>query len=239
MELNSKKCGISIILGIKASERRLFFRAQGSYKVEVRGNLGSIVLSEHNVIAKSKEDTVYHLELTDGADFTYLSPLNGQSSKFYFALIAPRKSIDPEIITKDFVTINVQMPWIRTYTDSNLKIEPLWLKNHKRSLPMFIKAHNKTPHILEVKAIPVCPPNKTQTVRLWLNGQLLTEHKWVDCNQPWEAQITISPEQLLEGWNLLEAEAEHGVVPAEVFPGNDDRRTLFVGFQRLLIRPAQ
>jgi hypothetical protein len=28
-------------------------------------------------------------------------------------------------------------------------------------------------------------------------------------------------------------------VPAEVFPGSDDRRTLFVAFHRLWVRPAQ
>ena len=230
---------ISIILGAKALGQRLFFRAQGDYEVEIRGNLGSKILSKYKFITDNEEATVHHLELTDGADLIHFSPLNGEYFKIYFALTAPRKTSNIEIVTTDFVTFNVRIPEILIYTDSNLKIEPLWLKNHKRSLPMFIKAQSKVPHVLEVKAMPVCPPNKTQTVRLWLNGQLLTVHEWVNCNQPWEAQIPISSEQILEGWNLLEAEAEHGVVPAEVFPGNNDRRTLFVAFHRLWVRPTQ
>ena len=230
---------ISVMLGAKAPGRRLFFRAQGDYEVEIRGNRGSKTLSKHKLVTNNEEATVHHLELPDETELIYFYPINSKSSKVYFALTTPRKSADAEIVVTNFVTLNVRRPWIRTYTDSNLKIEPLWLKNHKRSLPMFIKAQSKVPHVLEVEAMPVCPPNKTQTLRLWLNGQLLTVHEWVNCNQPWEAQIPISSEQLLEGWNLLEAEAEHGVVPAEVFPGNNDRRTLFVAFHRLWVRPTQ
>jgi len=234
-----KEQGINIILGIKAPERRLFLRAQGSYEVEVRGNRGSVILSKHQIITDSKKVTVHHIELAEKADLIRLLPLNGESSKVYLALTAPRKYLDPEVIKTDFVTLNVQIPRVRNHTDSNLANQPLWLKTYKRGLPMLMKARSKVPHILEVKATPVCPPDKAQVLRLWLNGQLLAEHEWVDCGQPWEAQIPISAEQILDGWNLLEAEAEHGVVPAEVFPGSNDRRTLFVSFQRLWVRPAQ
>ncbi len=234
-----KEQGINIILGIKAPERRLFLRAQGSYEVEVRGNRGSVILSKHQIITDSKKVTVHHIELAEEADLIRLLPLNGESSKVYLALTAPRKYLDPEVIKTDFVTLNVQIPRVRNHTDSNLANQPLWLRTYKRGLPMLMKARSKVPHILEVKATPVCPPDKAQVLRLWLNGQLLAEHEWVDCGQPWEAQIPISAEQILDGWNLLEAEAEHGVVPAEVFPGSNDRRTLFVSFQRLWVRPAQ
>ncbi len=234
-----KEQGINIILGAKAPERRLFLRAQGSYEVEVRGNRGSVILSKHQIITDSKKVTVHHIELAEEADLIRLLPLNGESSKVYLALTAPRKYLDPEVIKTDFVTLNVQIPRVRNHTDSNLANQPLWLRTYKRGLPMLMKARSKVPHILEVKATPVCPPDKAQVLRLWLNGQLLAEHEWVDCGQPWEAQIPISAEQILDGWNLLEAEAEHGVVPAEVFPGSNDRRLLFVSFQRLWVRPAQ
>jgi arabinofuranosyltransferase len=234
-----KEKGINIILGARVPERRLFFRAQGSYEIEVRGSRGSAILSRHPIITDSKKVTVHHIELAEEADLIRLLPLNGESSKVYLALTAPRKHLDPEVIKTNFVTLNAQVPRIRNHTDYNLANQPLWLINYKRGLPMLIKARSKAPHILEVKATPVCPPDKAQVLRLWLNGQLLAEHEWVNCGQPWEAQIPISAGQILDGWNLLEAEAEHGVVPAEVFPGNNDRRTLFVAFHRLWVRPTQ
>jgi hypothetical protein len=81
-------------------------------------------------------------------------------------------------------------------------------------------------------------PGKDQTVWLWLNGRRFAEYRWTHCDHPWEANVLIPAEQILEGWNLLEVEAKHGVIPAEVFPDSDDRRMLFVGFQRLWVRPA-
>jgi len=231
--------GISIVLGVNSYDRRVFFRAQGSYKIEIRGNRGSTVIYKREIINNKKEPTVYHLDLPDGADFIYFLPINIDSSRIYFVLTSPTVMLDPEVVATSFTTLNLRIPWIPKHTDSNLGAEPLWLKTHKRSLPMFLKATTKTDHVLEVRATPVCPPSGNQIVRLWLNGQQLAEHLWTDCSQPWEAQLLIPAEQLLEGWNLLEAEAEHGVVPAEVFPGNNDRRTLFVAFHRLWVRPTQ
>jgi hypothetical protein len=119
---------ISIILGAKALGQRLFFRAQGDYEVEIRGNLGSKILSKHKFITDNEEATVHHLELTDGADLIHFSPLNGEYFKIYFALTAPRKTLNIEIVTTDFVTFNVRIPQVFIYTNSNLKIELIWLK---------------------------------------------------------------------------------------------------------------
>ena len=198
---------------------------------------GSTILDEHKIIAHDDKIFTYWFTLNDSTDSITFTPLRNTNSTIYFIVVTPRLSREPDILRSDFVTLNLYIPPAAGFTEIDLEHEPLWLKTHKRSIPMFLKAAHKVPHILEVKAIPVCPPGKTQTVALWLNGQRLAEHTWTDCSQAWEAEILIPADQLLEGWNLLEAEAEHGV--AEVFPGSDDRRTLFVAFHRLWVRPAQ
>jgi len=230
---------INIILGANSFGRRLFFRAEGSYEVKIMSDRGHKVIQRQIFTLKDKERDIQYLDLANGADFIQISPLDNISSTVCLVLPSPPPYINPEIVSTDFVVTNLRIPFVFNYTDSKLESELLWLKTHKRSLLMFLKAVTKTDHVLEVRAIPVCPPSGNQIVRLWLNGQQLAEHFWTDCSQPWEAQLLIPAEQLLKGWNLLEAEAEHGVVPATVFPGNNDRRTLFVGFQRLWSRPAQ
>jgi len=231
---------LNLIHGIPMiGNHRLFFRAEGSYNIKLMSERGSTILDEHKIIAHDDKIFTYWFTLNDSTDSITFTPLRNTNSKIYFIVVTPRLSREPDILISDFVTLNLYIPLAAGFTDINLEHEPLWLKTHKRSIPMFLKAAHKVPHILEVKAIPVCPPGKTQTVALWLNGQRLAEHTWTDCSRAWEAEILIPADQLLEGWNLLEAEAEHGVVPAEVFPGSDDRHTLFVAFHRLWVRPAQ
>jgi len=231
---------LNLIHGIPMiGNHRLFFRAQGSYNIKLMSERGSTILDEHKIITHDDKIFTYWFTLNDSTDSITFTPLRNTNSTIYFIVVTPRLSREPDILRSDFVTLNLYIPPAAGFTEIDLEHEPLWLKTHKRSIPMFLKAAHKVPHILEVKTIPVCPPGKTQTVALWLNGQRLAEHTWTDCSQAWEAEILIPADQLLEGWNLLEAEAEHGVVPAEVFPGSDDRRTLFVAFHRLWVRPAQ
>jgi arabinofuranosyltransferase len=231
---------LNLIHGIPMiGNHRLFFRAEGSYNIKLMSERGSTILDEHKIIAHDDKIFTYWFTLNDSTDSITFTPLRNTNSTIYFIVVTPRLSREPDILRSDFVTLNLYIPPAAGFTEIDLEHEPLWLKTHKRSIPMFLKAAHKVPHILEVKAIPVCPPGKTQTVALWLNGQRLAEHTWTDCSQAWEAEILIPADQLLEGWNLLEAEAEHGVVLAEVFPGSDDRRTLFVAFHRLWVRPAR
>jgi arabinofuranosyltransferase len=236
------KEGLNLIRGAAFREgHRLFFRAKGNYKVKVMSKRGLKILAEHKFIDRSEEPAVHWIDVISGTDsIQFTQSSNGQAgTSLYFALFTPRPSVEPDIVKSDSVVLNLHLPYVGRLEDIDLTSEPLWLRTYKRGLLLFLKATSKTSHVLEVKASPLCPPGKSQSVSLWLNGQRLAEHTWTDCGQPWETEILIPAEQILEGWNLLEAEAEHGVVPAEVFPGNNDRRTLFVAFHRLWVRPAQ
>jgi len=240
IEISDKE--LNIILGISASSNHyLFLRTRGSYKLELIGQRGSVVLAAHR-IAGSEEETTRWLRLLDGTDSVRFTPLENNLSTpvIYFVLISPVFGLEPDYFTveSDTLAINLFSPVVALRNVSNSHNEPLWLATHKRDF-FFLRAASQVSHILEVKATPLCPIGKTQTVRLWLNGQQLTKYTWMDCSQAWEEKILIPADRLLPGWNLLEAEAEHSVVPAEVFPGNNDRRTLSVAFWRLWARPAQ
>jgi hypothetical protein len=227
-----------LIVPTQGDGRRLFVRSIGSHQIEIKSKRGSITVHKDKII--NSQQGIFSLDLAKQADYIHLSPLDENvDPEIFFILPSPIISVNPEIITSSFTKLNLRVPRIPNFAHSDPQVEPLWLTTTNRGLPMFAKVVRKVPHMLEVKATPLCLPGKNQILRLWLNGQRLAEHVWTDCSQPWETQIFISAEQLLEGWNLLEAEAEHGVVPAEVFPGNNDRRTLFIGFQRLWFQPAQ
>jgi len=241
LEISNKE--LNIIPGILVdSNYRLFFRTRGSYKLELMGQRGSVVLAEHRITG-TEEETTRWLRSVDGTDSIRFTPLenNQPAPVIYFVLISPIPNLEPDYFTVESDSLAINLFWLRIGGRFllNQHSEPIWLETYRRSYPFFLRASGQVPHILEVKATPLCPPGKTQTVRLWLNGQQLAEHTWTDCGQAWEEEIFIPAERILTGWNLLEAEAEHGVVPAEVFPDSQDTRTLFVAFHRLWVRPAQ
>jgi hypothetical protein len=71
----------------------------------------------------------------------------------------------------------------------------------------------------------------------------LAAHTWANCGSGfgprWETTIMLNPEQVHGGWNLLEVEAEYGVVLSDVAPETGDGRMMYVGFNRLWLEPAR
>jgi len=225
----------SLILGQQNRLNRIFLRTKGEYRLELRNNKGDNIT--YSNFMSSQDFKLFYFDLEE-ADSLKIVPLDNSDVIVQYIIVSPLNSEAASITDTPFTVTNLHRILLFGFTDSQLDQEPLWLKNTNRGLPLFLKAASKVPHILEVKATPICMPGKGQAVWLWLNGRRLAEYHWTYCDQPWEANVLIPAEQILEGWNLLEVEAKHGVVPAKVFPNSDDRRMLFVSFQRLWVRPV-
>jgi len=227
---------LDLILGLANLQRRLFVRAQGGYRIQFKRQAAQVLVEERSIVAEDGEQTIQWFDVR-GFESVHISTLTSQQRGLvvYFALLSPSSAASPQVIKTDFVEFNVHLDNFEDKPETG----PLWLKKSKRGLVAFLKADEPITHTLAVQAWPLCPPGKTQSVKLWLNGQQIAEYQWTNCSERWVEQIQIPAERLLPGWNLLEAEGEHGAVPAQIIPGSKDKRTLYVAFERLFVQPIQ
>ncbi len=232
---------LSVLLGTSISDQRLFVRARGSYRIQFKRQAGQLVIYEALVNAQNPEAESVRWFDVHNFESVHILPIARQQANLvvYLALLSPPSAQEPEAVKSPFVETNLQHFRARGLPRDDTQTSPIWLQQSHRSLPLTLKVQAPVTHVLEVQAWPMCPPNKTQSVNLWLNGRLFATHKWTDCSSKWADQLLIPDTWLLPGWNLLEAEGEHGVVPAQTLPGSQDRHTLFVSFQRLWVRPAE
>jgi len=232
---------LNLIFGMSNPDRRLFVRAQGGYRIQFKRHSAQVLVREEVITARDGEETVNWFD-TEGIESVHLLPSVAQQpgpTIIYYALLSPDSKAKAQVIKSQSVEINVNRIQLEGIALDNLEVSPMWLQKVKRGLPLFMKVDEPRAHVLEVQAWPLCPPNQTQSVKLWLNGRQITAYQWSDCKERWVDQILIPAEWLLPGWNLLEAEGEHGGIPAQLIPGSKDERTLFVAFERLWVRPAQ
>lgn len=90
-------------------------------------------------------------------------------------------------------------------------------------------------HGLRLEAFPFCVPDRHQAVFIRVNGQLLANHQWSDC-ETWVEELLIPSSFIRVGWNELIFEYNYAVSPAEISGGeNPDPRLLGVGFVKLAI----
>ena len=230
---------LNLIFGVENLDRRLFVRAQGGYRIQFKRQAAQVLVSEHTIFAQDGEETMRWFD-TEGIESVHISPLPQQAgAAVYFALLSPPSTESPRVVKTDFAEVNMRQFALPDTVIDNLQAGPLWLKKTKRGLVVFPKVDKPITHTLAVQAWPLCPPNKTQSVKLWLNGRQIAKYQWTNCSERWIEQIQIPAEWLLPGWNLLEAEGEHGSVPAQIIPGSKDKRTLYVAFERLFMQPIQ
>lgn len=85
-------------------------------------------------------------------------------------------------------------------------------------------------HTLQLKAFPLCVPDRRQRITIKLNGKEVASYKWEDC-ELWEGEIVLPAYMVKRGWNELTFEYAYALRPAEVTrEENQDRRSLSVGF---------
>lgn len=90
-------------------------------------------------------------------------------------------------------------------------------------------------HILQVRAFPLCVPDRQQQLLIKLNGREVAFHRWEDC-EVWEEEVLLPRPMVRRGWNELTFEYAYALSPFEVTRGeNSDKRALSVGFLRLWV----
>ncbi len=231
---------LDLILNFANLQRRLFVRAEGGYRIQFKRQAAQVLVEERSIAAEDGKETIQWFDVRD-FESVHISALTSQQCDLvvYFALFSPSSTASPQVIKTDFVEFNVHFALPDTFVGNDPQTGPLWLQKTKRGLIAFLKVDKPITHTLAVQAWPLCPPGKTQSVRLWLNGRQIAEYEWMNCGERWVEQIQIPAKRLLPGWNLLEAEGEHGAVPAQIIPGSEDKRTLYVAFERLFVQPVQ
>jgi arabinofuranosyltransferase len=227
---------LNVIFPKSLSAHRLFVRASGGYRLELRANRGRDLRTSHIV----SDDKLLAVPL-EKVDAVRLVPLGSDPVTVRYVLASPAATEEIRPIHSPSVQFNLYRPEIPAWLIVDPAREPLWLT--QPALPLLLKVAERRAHVLQVTAFPLCASGKAQTLRLWLNGELLAAHQWANCGSGfgarWETAIALSPRQLLQGWNLLEVEAEYGVVLADVVPETGDSRTMYVGFERLWLEPAR
>ena len=227
---------LNVIFPRALSAHRLFVRASGRYHLELRANRGRDLRKSHAISDKR----LLAIPLED-VDAVRLVPLGSSSVAVQYVLASPAATEGVRPIRSPAVQLNLHRPDIFGWAIVDPNREPLWLT--QPSLPLFLKVTEQRAHVLQVTAFPLCASDKAQTLRLWLNGELLAAHQWADCSSGfgarWETAIVLNPEQLLQGWNLLEVEAEYGVVLSDIVPETGDGRMMYVGFERLWMEPVR
>ena len=89
---------------------------------------------------------------------------------------------------------------------------------------------------LRIGAFPFCVSEKHQRMSIRVNGALIAEHRWENCDH-WEGEIQISASIVKKGWNRITLEYAYAMSPFELTRGaNGDRRMLSVGFTKLEVR---
>jgi arabinofuranosyltransferase len=228
---------VHLTLDASKPERRLFIRTRGGYRIQFKRQAGQTLVGDYSVVAQDDEDTMRWFD-AGGIESVHIAPLSSQQAGLvvYFAIPSPPNRRSPQTVKTSSVETNMvqfDMPGVGL---DNLQHSPLWVKQTERGLMLFLKVNKLVTHTLDIQAWPLCPPGKTQFVKLWLNGRQIAEHQWTNCQERWVEQVRIPVEWLLPGWNLMEAEAEHGSIPAQIIPGSQDKRTLYVAFERLLLQ---
>jgi len=90
-------------------------------------------------------------------------------------------------------------------------------------------------HTIALTLRAYCPDGR-RTVHLRLNERPLVAHTWTgNCWEPWSTTLTIPPEHLKAGLNLLEFEANSAAQPSLHDPNSQDQRRLSVGVERLRV----
>ena len=86
-----------------------------------------------------------------------------------------------------------------------------------------------------LEAFPFCLPDEKQKIAVEVNGSLLLEHQWADC-EPSLHTFTIPAQVVKQGWNEVKFRYAYAAKPAEVSQGqNSDYRALAVGVLRAQI----
>lgn len=93
--------------------------------------------------------------------------------------------------------------------------------------------------VIEITLRAFCPSDGRQSVVISLNGRPLSSHFWEgNCWERWSTLLTVSPEMLNAGWNVIEFEAATAYQPYLLIPNSGDRRYLSVAVERLRVSPA-
>lgn len=82
---------------------------------------------------------------------------------------------------------------------------------------------------LTLAAFPQCVADKQQAVTVAVNGAVVAEHHWTDC-EPWSAQIELPATLVRLGRNDVTLSAAYAISP-----GSNDPRPLSVGWSQLMI----
>lgn len=81
-----------------------------------------------------------------------------------------------------------------------------------------------------------CPEQNKQSVVIRLNNQIVASHQWdFSCWERWDTTLTISPDQLRAGLNVITFEASLAAQPFLYDPENKDRRSLSIMVERLRV----
>ncbi len=91
-------------------------------------------------------------------------------------------------------------------------------------------ATGRRPYQLTLEAFPNCVPGRTQALSVEVDGRVLAEHTWVNCDS-WAASITIPESSVRLGGNEVVLRPAYAVAPVA-----GDTRPLSVGFARLQIQ---
>jgi hypothetical protein len=91
---------------------------------------------------------------------------------------------------------------------------------------------------LSMEAFPYCVPDRQQDLSVEVNGVVLMTHQWIDC-EPWSRTASIPAKLVRPGANEVTVRAGFGIRPVEATEGgNQDSRSLSVGFSRLRVDPV-
>jgi hypothetical protein len=90
-------------------------------------------------------------------------------------------------------------------------------------------ATTRTAHQLALQAFPNCRPDRLQSLAVEVNGQVLAQYTWSNCD-PWATSITIPDSLVRLGGNEVTLRPAYAAPPA-----TGDTRPLSVGFTRLEI----
>ena len=227
---------LDVVFSGPRSGHRLFVRADGSYRLELRSDRGRDLRMER----LAADDGVLLVDLED-VDAVRVVPLDGQPIVARYVLVSPAVDEEGHPVRSSSVALNLSRPQIFAWAITDPNKEPLWVT--QPSLPLLLNIAERRPHVLQVSVFPLCASGKDQALRLKLNGRPLAAHTWANCGSGfgprWETTIVLNSEQVHRGWNLLEVEAEYGVVLSDVAPETGDGRVMYVGFNRLWLEPAR
>ncbi|MEJ5345130.1 MAG: hypothetical protein WHS83_09490 [Chloroflexus sp.] len=109
----------------------------------------------------------------------------------------------------------------------------IWAQGTESQMNLVVS--QPTDLVLSISATPFCVEGKNQTITIFVNNVLLSEHLWQDCNI-WSDRVQIPSSILQSGSNDVLLRYSYAARPVDVTNGqNSDPRPLSVGFLEMRV----